>query len=53
MSNRQMGIFDSGATHVENGFVFREADIALGYALALKDTFREQAGEGRTLLTRL
>jgi N-acetylmuramoyl-L-alanine amidase len=42
MSNRQMGIFDSGATHVENGFVFKEADIALGYALALKDTFRAQ-----------
>ena len=37
-----MGIFDSGATHVENGFLFREADIALGYALALKDTFRAQ-----------
>ena len=42
MSNRQMGIFDSGATHVENGFLFREADIALGYALALKDAFRAQ-----------
>ena len=40
MSNRQTGVFDSGATHVENGFLFREADIALGYALALKDTFR-------------
>ena len=42
MSNRQMGIFDSGATHVENGFLFKEADIALGYGLALKDTFRAQ-----------
>jgi N-acetylmuramoyl-L-alanine amidase len=40
MSNRQMGIFDSGAVHVENGFLFREADIALRYGLALKDTFR-------------
>jgi N-acetylmuramoyl-L-alanine amidase len=40
MSNRQIGIFDPGATHVENGFLFREADIALGYALALKDVFR-------------
>jgi N-acetylmuramoyl-L-alanine amidase len=38
-----MGIFDSGATHVENGFLFREADIALGYALALKDTLRAQS----------
>ncbi len=42
MSNRQMGVFDSGATHVENGFLFKEADIALGYALALKDTFRAE-----------
>jgi N-acetylmuramoyl-L-alanine amidase len=40
MSNRQIGIFDSGATHTENSFLFREADLALGYALALKDTFR-------------
>ena len=45
MSNRQMGIFDSGATHVENGFLFKEADIALGYALALKDTFRAKGVE--------
>lgn len=42
MSNRQLGIFDSGAVHVENGFLFREADIALRYGLALKDTFRAQ-----------
>ena len=42
MSNRQMGVFDSGATHVENGFLFREADIALGYGLALKDTLRAE-----------
>lgn len=40
MSNRQTGIFDPGATHVENGFLFREADIALRYGLALKDVFR-------------
>lgn len=40
MSNRQLGVFDPGATHVENGFLFREADIALRYGLALKDVFR-------------
>jgi len=40
MSNRQFGVFDPGATHVENGFLFREADIALRYGLALKDVFR-------------
>ncbi len=40
MSNRQMGIFDPGATHVENGFLFQEADIVLRYGLALKDVFR-------------
>ena len=42
MSNRQLGIFDSGAVHIENGFLFKEADIALRYGLALKDTFRAQ-----------
>lgn len=40
MSNRQTGIFDPGAVHIENGFHFREADIALRYGLALKDVFR-------------
>lgn len=45
MSNRQTGIFDPGATHVENGFLFREADIALRYGLALKDTFRDDGVE--------
>lgn len=45
MSNRQTGIFDPGATHVENGFLFKEADIALRYALALKDVFRAQGIE--------
>ena len=45
MSNRQMGVFDSGAVHVENGFLFREADIALRYGLALKDTFRAKGVE--------
>ncbi len=45
MSNRQMGIFDPGATHVENGFLFKEADIALRYGLTLKDVFRSQQVE--------
>lgn len=40
MSNRQTGVFDPGATHMENGFLFKEADIALRYGLALKDAFR-------------
>jgi N-acetylmuramoyl-L-alanine amidase len=40
MSNRQTGVFDPGATHIENGFLFREADIALRYGLSLKDVFR-------------
>jgi N-acetylmuramoyl-L-alanine amidase len=31
MSNRAPGVFDPGATHTENGFQFREADIALSY----------------------
>lgn len=42
MSNRQMGRYDPGATHVENGFEFQEAAIALRYGLALKDVLREQ-----------
>lgn len=40
MSNRQMGIYDPGATHVENGFRFEEATLALRYGLALKDALR-------------
>src|SRR5262249_43636931 len=42
MSNRQMGIFDPGATHVENGFLFKEAAITLRYGLTLKDVLRGQ-----------
>lgn len=45
MSNRQMGVYDPGATHSENGFVFQEASITLGYGLALKDTFRARQVE--------
>lgn len=40
MSNRSKNVFDTGATHVEDGFTFREADIALKYGLTLKDVFR-------------
>jgi hypothetical protein len=40
MSNRSLNVFDPGATHTEAGTVFREADIALKYGLALKDVFR-------------
>lgn len=40
MSNRQTGIYDPGATHVENGFRFEEATLALRYALSLKDVCR-------------
>jgi N-acetylmuramoyl-L-alanine amidase len=50
MSNRQMGIFDPGATHTENGFKFQEAAIALRYALALKDVLR--ANQVEVFMTR-
>jgi N-acetylmuramoyl-L-alanine amidase len=50
MSNRQMGIFDPGAVHVENGFQFQEASIALRYALSLKDALRER--EVQVFMTR-
>lgn len=39
MSNKQKGVYDPGATHVENGFRHEEASIALKYALALRDVF--------------
>lgn len=42
MSNRQTGVYDPGATHVENGFEFQEAAIVLRYALTLKDVLRSQ-----------
>jgi N-acetylmuramoyl-L-alanine amidase len=42
MSNRQFGVFDPGATHMENGTQHREADIALKYGLTLKDVFRSR-----------
>lgn len=40
MSNRRMGVFDSGATHDEGGVKFQEARIVLQYGLALKEVFR-------------
>jgi N-acetylmuramoyl-L-alanine amidase len=40
MSNRQMGVYDPGATHVESGFRFEEATLTLRYGLALKDVLR-------------
>ena len=40
MSNRQPGLYDPGATHVEAGFRFEEAEIALRYALALREALR-------------
>lgn len=40
MSNRQTGVFDPGATHLENGFLFREADLTLRYGLGLRDVLR-------------
>jgi len=40
MSNRSPNVFDTGCTHTENGFLFREADIVLKYGLTLKDILR-------------
>jgi N-acetylmuramoyl-L-alanine amidase len=45
MSNRQRGIYDPGATHVENGFRYEEATIVLKYGLVLKDIFRAKGHE--------
>ena len=42
MSNRQNGVFDPGATHVENQVRHEEATIALKYGLNLRDVFRAQ-----------
>lgn len=43
MSNRKINVYDSGATHVENGITYQEASIALKYALTLKDVFRAKS----------
>jgi len=45
MGNKQAGIYDPGATHVENSYIFKEADITLRYGLALKDALRARQVE--------
>jgi N-acetylmuramoyl-L-alanine amidase len=45
MSNRSKNVYDPGAIHMENGFEFQEAAIALRYGLALKDVFRARGVE--------
>lgn len=42
MSNRQRGVYDTGATHPENGYLYEEAAIALKYGLTLRDAFRSK-----------
>jgi N-acetylmuramoyl-L-alanine amidase len=45
MSNRQRGVYDPGAVHIEDGFKHEEASIVLKYALILKDVFRSKGHE--------
>ena len=45
MSNRQFGVFDPGATHIENQIKHEEASIALKYGLTLRDVFRARQHE--------
>jgi N-acetylmuramoyl-L-alanine amidase len=45
MSNRTRNVYDPGATHREGNVLFQEADIALRYALTLKDVFRARGIE--------
>jgi N-acetylmuramoyl-L-alanine amidase len=40
MSNRQLGVYDPGGVHTEAGFRFEEAEIALRYALTLREALR-------------
>jgi N-acetylmuramoyl-L-alanine amidase len=42
MSNRQMGVYDPGGEHLEAGVSFQEAEIALRYALSLRDALRSR-----------
>jgi len=42
MSNRQPGVYDPGGEHVEAGFGFHEAEIALRYALVLREALRSR-----------
>ena len=45
MSNSQPGVFDPGATHVENQIRHEEASIALKYGLTLRDVFKARQHE--------
>ncbi len=45
MSNRQRGVYDPGGEHVEAGFAFHEAEIALRYAIVLRDAVRARGGD--------
>jgi N-acetylmuramoyl-L-alanine amidase len=45
MSNRQMGVYDPGGEHVEAGFSFHEAEIALRYAIVLREALRARGGD--------
>lgn len=45
MSNRQPGVYDPGGEHVEAGFAFHEAEIALRYASVLRDAVRARGGD--------
>lgn len=45
MSNRQFGVFDPGATHIENQIRHEEASITLKYGLTLRDVFRARQHE--------
>jgi N-acetylmuramoyl-L-alanine amidase len=45
MSNRQRGLYDPGAIHVENGFRHEEATIALKFGLMLRDVFLAKGHE--------
>lgn len=40
MGNKKRNVFDPGATHIENGFLYEEAKIALHYGRVLKDILR-------------
>lgn len=50
MGNHQRGIFDPGAVYFENGHEFKEAEIVLRYALALKERLR--GGGAEVFMTR-
>ena len=45
MSNKQFGVFDPGATHIENQVRHEEASITLKYGLTLRDVFRARQHE--------